>query len=257
MDFGLYVEELRKEPLFRSLDLAILRSTESTNTAARRVVSGLTERNLRPRRLLLTAWEQPSGRGRRERPWISTAGAGITASLTVPIEREEELQTLPLAVAVAMCRQLGEVAGQPCRVKWPNDILLAGRKLVGILVEVVRHGPRASTAIVGFGVNRALPVGVPGAAGLVEGVRHPPALPRLTALVVEGLIVELDLRRAPAEIAAEYRAASIHRCGEAIRWKTRDGVAEGVFQGFDDRGFMRVSRDGAVQSLAAAELIEE
>jgi len=256
MDFEAYVGELRAEPLLQRLDLAILRSTGSTNTAARRVMARMVERKLSPRRLLLTAWEQHAGRGRRGRTWICPPGSGVAASLVVVLPREA-LQALPLAAAVALSGCLGEVTARPCRVKWPNDILLAGRKLVGILVEVVQHGERECTAILGFGVNRSVPVGVPGAAGLDEGGASPPSLARLTALLVGGVVEELERRRPAGEIAEAYRAASIHQAGEAIRWKTREGVAEGVFRGFDDRGFLRVHRDGAELSLGAAELMEE
>lgn len=255
MDFSAYVAELRSEPLFRELDLAVLHTTDSTNSAARRVLTALAERKISGRRFLVTAWRQRLGRGRRGRPWASRPGAGVWASLVVPEADEEQLLTLPLRVTVALCRSLAEVSGAACRVKWPNDILLDGRKLVGVLVEVARRGSRRETAIVGLGVNRE-PSGVAGAAALVEAPRQPPELPRLTAALVEGLLAELGRSRSAAEISAEYRELSIHRDGEPIRWKTPEGIAEGTFRGFDARGFLRVEVAGEERSLAAVELVE-
>jgi BirA family biotin operon repressor/biotin-[acetyl-CoA-carboxylase] ligase len=255
MDFSAYVAELRSEPLFRELDLAVLHTTDSTNSAARRVIAELAARKITGRRFLLTAWRQSCGRGRRGRPWASRPGAGVWASLAVPEAGEEELLALPLRATVALCRSLAEVSGAACRVKWPNDILLDGRKLVGVLVEVARRGSQRGTAIVGFGVNRE-PSGIEGAAALVEAPRQPPELPRLTAILAEGLVVELEQNRSAEEISAEYRELSIHRAGEPIRWKTAEGITEGTFRGFDPRGFLRVEVAGEERRLAAAEIVE-
>jgi BirA family transcriptional regulator, biotin operon repressor / biotin---[acetyl-CoA-carboxylase] ligase len=255
MDFSAYVAELRSEPLFRELDLAVLHTTDSTNSAARRVVAELAERRITQRRFLLTAWHQSGGRGRRGRPWASRPGAGVWASLAVPEADEELLLTLPLRVAVALCRSLTEVSRVACRVKWPNDILLDGRKLVGVLVEMARRGSRRGTTIIGFGVNRE-PSGVADTAALIEAQRHPPELPRLTAALAGGILAELERKRSAAEISAEYRELSIHREGEPIRWKTAEGIAEGTFRGFDPRGFLRVEVAGEERRLAAAELVE-
>lgn len=103
---------------------------------------------------LVTADRQASGRGRRGRVWSSPDGGDIYASLVLrPGVAAPQLGALGLAVAVGLHEGLAAL-GVPTRIKWPNDLLVVGRKIAGILCETRWVGQQAEV-VVGFGVNVA------------------------------------------------------------------------------------------------------
>jgi BirA family biotin operon repressor/biotin-[acetyl-CoA-carboxylase] ligase len=100
--------------------------------------------------VLIAAEEQTAGRGRRGRRWHSTPGAGITFSLGLRVNRPvRELASLSLVAGVAVTRALHALGVKAARLKWPNDLVVEGAKLGGILVET-RAG---SHAVIGIGLN--------------------------------------------------------------------------------------------------------
>lgn len=111
---------------------------------------------------LVVADEQTAGRGRKGRKWITPSGAALAFSLvireTALISRESNLQRgglvrLTALGALAVCLTLKEEYGLPARIKWPNDVLVGGEKLAGVLVETHWYGERLAAAILGVGVN--------------------------------------------------------------------------------------------------------
>jgi BirA family biotin operon repressor/biotin-[acetyl-CoA-carboxylase] ligase len=105
---------------------------------------------------------QTAGRGRRGRAWVSPFGANLYLSVlrafaTVP----ESLQGLSLATGVAVARAMKSLNVEDIALKWPNDILLGGRKLGGILLETSGANTQPSRVVTGIGVN----VDMPGEAG--------------------------------------------------------------------------------------------
>src|SRR3990167_256707 len=86
--------------------------------------------------VLLVAEEQTAGRGRRGRRWHSTPGAGLTFSLALRVKRPaRELAGLSLAAGVALCKALRALGVARAALKWPNDLVVDGAKLGGLLVE--------------------------------------------------------------------------------------------------------------------------
>lgn len=117
--------------------------------------------------LVVFTEEQTSGRGRTGAQWVSPYGSSLLFSVLV-VDSGLENELLSLTCAVAVAEALGTVGGERARIKWPNDILLAGRKVCGILVETKRvshrlslvarsvDGPLSSqgdTTIIGIGIN--------------------------------------------------------------------------------------------------------
>jgi len=99
---------------------------------------------------------QTAGRGRRGAEWISTLGGGLAFSMLWRFQRAAgELSGLSLALAVGVARGIEKLGAGPVRVKWPNDLLLAERKLGGILIEM--NGERPGLAVIGVGLNVKLP----------------------------------------------------------------------------------------------------
>lgn len=104
-----------------------------------------------PDRTVLMARHQTAGRGRLDRSWVAPAGANLLVSLllrNVPVHPHEITQRLGLAALLAVER----VAGVHARLKWPNDVLLDGRKLAGVLAQAGgAHG--IEYVVVGIGLN--------------------------------------------------------------------------------------------------------
>ncbi len=123
----------------------------STNDRAREL---LDEMGPRAHGAVIFADGQTGGRGRMGRGWQSSPGLGLAVSVALwPEGPAEALACLPLAGSLAVLRALLETAGLQPRLKWPNDVLVDGRKISGILVESRLHGDRAAGLVVGIGVN--------------------------------------------------------------------------------------------------------
>ncbi|KAB2862444.1 MAG: biotin--[acetyl-CoA-carboxylase] ligase, partial [Bauldia sp.] len=109
-----------------------------------------------PGNLWVTARRQLEGRGRRGRPWISEEGNLYASLLLVDPAPVSFLGTLPLVAAVAVYRALRPLFAatpQALAIKWPNDILVDGRKINGILLESERLPGGRMAVVVGCGVN--------------------------------------------------------------------------------------------------------
>ena len=101
---------------------------------------------------------QSAGRGRRGRPWVSGLGNSLTFSLLWRFNQGAAgLSGLSLAVGVALHRALSELGLAGIQLKWPNDVLYQQRKLAGILIELQGEMQGPSAAIIGVGINIAVP----------------------------------------------------------------------------------------------------
>lgn len=107
-----------------------------------------------PEGTLVIAEEQTQGRGRMGRSWYSPAGKGLWMSLllrpSLPISTAPQLTLL---TAVAVCRAIRSVAGVDAAIKWPNDILIKGKKVCGILLESVGEDGLIRFAVAGIGID--------------------------------------------------------------------------------------------------------
>lgn len=103
---------------------------------------------------VVVAEEQTKGRGRMNRPWNSKKSDGIYFSLILkPKISIQEAPQLTLLAAVGIVRAIKKVTDIDCHIKWPNDVLLNGRKLVGILTELQAEADQIHSVIIGVGIN--------------------------------------------------------------------------------------------------------
>ncbi|MGH9361686.1 MAG: biotin--[acetyl-CoA-carboxylase] ligase [Thermoanaerobaculia bacterium] len=262
MDFARYLEELPagRPRLPGDPSLVVLERVGSTNTLARRIVAEYEKEDEEAPAALLVAYEQTAGRGRQGRSWASPPGKGVYVTLVRRIAPVAALPTLPLLVGVGLCRALGPFVAAPCRLKWPNDLRVEGRKIGGVLVEVrLRPEEDAATAIIGFGVNLAhgredLPEGV-GTSLALEGAAGV-ALPALTWGLVAAVMTELETFGDVPGAVARYRALSEHEEGDRLRCRAGGEEIEGTLRGFDEQGRLRLEVDGTERRLAAGEVVE-
>jgi len=130
-------------------DVETVRETGSTNSDL--LIAARSRQPARPR--LRAALVQTAGRGRLGRRWHSSAGASLLFSLALPLAAGiESPAAATLACGVALAEALHANAVD-VRLKWPNDVLLADRKLAGILCELAQDGTGQRTLVVGVGLN--------------------------------------------------------------------------------------------------------
>jgi BirA family biotin operon repressor/biotin-[acetyl-CoA-carboxylase] ligase len=109
-----------------------------------------------PDRTVVIADSQAAGRGRRGRVWKDEPGASLLVSILLrPRLSPERLPTLSLTAAVAVAEAVTQTAGLAAKLKWPNDVLVDGRKLAGILLETRLEPGGAAIVALGIGVNLA------------------------------------------------------------------------------------------------------
>jgi BirA family transcriptional regulator, biotin operon repressor / biotin---[acetyl-CoA-carboxylase] ligase len=211
-----------------------LRRTDSTNIRARELAA-----RGAPHGALVTAAEQSAGRGRQGRTWSAPAGRALLCSLVV----RDPPRLLPLVAGIAVA----EVAGSDAQLKWPNDVLVGGRKIAGILVE---GRPQERWAVVGIGLNVALeerdfPPELRETAGTLglapEAVE--PTLERLLGALERWL--EADANRVLDEVRS--RDALLDR---PVSWAEGRGVGAGI----DGDGRLIVETGGGRVALNAGEV---
>ncbi|HEY0511389.1 MAG TPA: biotin--[acetyl-CoA-carboxylase] ligase [Thermoanaerobaculia bacterium] len=267
MSYDRYVQELLERRRWGGgpENVVILPVVGSTNELARAIATEYQNESQSLHPLVLLAFGQSGGRGRQGRSWSSPAGKGAYVTRVVEAEDPVLLQTLPLLVGGGLCRALASRLPVPCRLKWPNDLVVEvdgeRRKIGGILIEaLVRPGER-SLALVGFGVNLFHDAGdLPATAtslrllGGDAGVGE--SLADLTWDLVEGVEAELVHLGDAAYAVESYRPLSIHQPGERIVCRAGESVIEGAFAGFDEKGRLLLDVDGHRTPVAAGEVIE-
>jgi len=212
-----------------------LRATGSTNDRARALATAGA-----PAGAIVTTFSQTAGRGRQGRAWV--APPGQTLALSVLLRDPPALLSLRAGLAVA------DVAGAPARVKWPNDVLIDGLKVSGVLVE---GRPAEGWAVLGIGANVALdlnvlPTELRGRAGTLG--RPPSALEATLAELLAALAERLS---EPAQAVVAGLRARDALLGRSVRWAGGEGVGAGI--GAD--GTLRVrSADGREVDLDAGEV---
>ena len=123
--------------------------TDSTNTRAKELGEGDA-----PHGTLCVADQQNAGRGRRGRSWESPSGCGIFMTLLLkPDMNPNNASMLTLVTALAVSRALTEITGEKSLIKWPNDIVMNGKKIVGILTEMSAQFDYINHIVVGIGIN--------------------------------------------------------------------------------------------------------
>jgi BirA family biotin operon repressor/biotin-[acetyl-CoA-carboxylase] ligase len=212
-----------------------LREVDSTSDRARELVLAGA-----PHGALVTAARQSAGRGRQGRVWTTQPGAAVTMSVVL----RDPPPLLPLVAAVAVAESCGEDA----RIKWPNDVLVGGRKVAGILAE---GRPHEGWAVLGIGVNVAVAVD-----DLPEELREKAGSLGLAPVEIEPFLSSLlsTLERALAlpvdELLGAWRARDA-LLGCEISWTDGTGVARGI----DGEGRLVVELpDGGRTALNAGEV---
>lgn len=207
---------------------------------------------------MLAAMSQTAGRGRAGRAWRSSPDDSLTFSLAWPFHVPvRALAGLPLAVGVALAGALAD-GGAPVRLKWPNDLLLDGAKVGGILIETALDRNRGDCvwAVIGVGINLALPAAL--AAQIGQPAAALPQTPardrnRLLAQILDSLAEALPqfARRGLAPFAPRWNALHAWH-GQAVQIIEHERVLlQGIAAGVDAQGQLLLdTASGRVPVLA-------
>ena len=200
----------------------------------------------------LVTLEQLWGRGRQGRSWVSSTGNFYGSTLVDLRRGDPPAQTLSLVAGLALIEAVDvAVPGEPLMLKWPNDLLLLGRKLAGILLE--RSGDRV---VVGFGVNLASAPDLPGReSASLSGRVTPQAFAPLIAASFERLL-KLWRESDPALMAQAWLARA-HPIGTRLTvHASSDEIVNGRFDGVEADGALRLKRDDGTLEIVRAGDVE-
>jgi BirA family biotin operon repressor/biotin-[acetyl-CoA-carboxylase] ligase len=236
--------------------VAVVRTVDSTNLLARRIRTELAEDDLPLPWSALLAFEQTAGRGRGGRSWASPPGMGVYATVLGRLGERARLPVLSLGVGVTLAEALDRFAPGRVRLKWPNDLMLDGRKVGGVLVEAITGPTGEVDVLAGFGINHGqgeaeLPV--PAATSLAVAGVVPP-LAELACTLVEAVGTELSSHELPEHTVARWLERTQHREGDLLRCRVPGGELTGGFLGLTGQGLLRLDVAGRETLVATGEV---
>jgi BirA family biotin operon repressor/biotin-[acetyl-CoA-carboxylase] ligase len=199
--------------------------------------------------VMVAADHQTRGRGRRGRVWTSEPGASLLCSLLLrPNLPPGRLGPLPLVAGLAVAEAIEDVARVPCQLKWPNDVLIDGRKVAGILVQSRSMADAVEYVNVGMGINVSTGGGIPDTGtSLAE---H--AAPVFPDVLLDALIrrfsdrYEWFLTSGGRPDLSDWRRRAV-MLDEVIRVITGAGDVRGRFVDVDSDGSMIIEMETGVR----------
>lgn len=231
--------------------------TDSTNTRARK----LAEEGA-PHGTLVIADSQSSGKGRRGRLWTSPRGVGIWMSMLLrPDIAPVHASMLTLIAGMAVVRGVKESTGLDAMIKWPNDAVLAGRKICGILTEMSTEDETIRYVITGIGINVNIdefPEEIRGTATslkleLGKSIKRSPVI-RAVAEAFE-TYYDIFLETCDMSRLKEDYNRELANTGREVLVLDPRGQYEGTALGIDDEGSLLVrKRDGTVAPVISGEV---
>ncbi len=230
--------------------------TDSTNRRAR-----VESENNAPDGSLFIAEEQTAGRGRLGKMWIAPPKTGVWMTLLLrPSVQPEDITQITLLAGLAVCRAIENVTGLPAQIKWPNDVVIRGKKVCGILTEMSAEAERIECLICGMGINvntESFPEEISSAATslfLESGAKQPRA--RLAAEVMncfEKYYVPFLADGVTDNFLEEYKSCCV-TLGRDIRAIQRGGVLIGTAEDITDKGELLVRSKGEIVVLSSGEV---
>ena len=206
---------------------------------------------------VVLAGRQTAGRGRLGRLWISPGGGlYLTVVLRPPAEH---LKALVIIAGLAVARAVEQLAGLQTSLKWPNDVLVAGRKVAGILSESELVEQRVSYALVGIGVNvnvdmDAYPEMAPLATSVMTELGREVSREALAAGILNEFEALYLAAQAGEPIDREWRAR-LSMLGKQVQVRFGDQVEEGLAEDVDGDGNLILRRaDGSRATIAAGDV---
>lgn len=248
------IPQLRQDAFDGSpFPVRVLRETDSTNDALKRMPDA-------PHGTVLVTGRQTAGRGRLGRQFSSPEGGVYLSVLLKPSAPAAELLHLTAMAAVAVRRAIFDTCGVAPDIKWPNDLVCGGRKLVGILTELTQRGG-ATAAILGIGINcntgpADFPPEVRNIATSLREVTGKTIEPNALALRLVQRLWEMDaaLLTEKAAWMAEYAAACV-TVGKRVQVISGASRRSAFAEEIDENGALRVRyENGETAAVSTGEV---
>lgn len=230
----------------------------STNNVAKSLANAGCENGL-----LVVAEEQGAGKGRLSRGWISPHAKGIWFSVVLkPPFLPQEASKCTLLAAVAVVKAINSIKGVKAAIKWPNDILLNGRKLVGILTEMNAEFGHINYIVIGTGINtHGEPEDYPEdvrdiAISVADVAEEPVSRVQLLADILKNMedLYELVCAEGFAPILSEWRKYSC-TLGQEVKVIAPDMTYFGTALDIDEEGLLIVRKtDGELEKVVAGDV---
>lgn len=231
-------------------DAELLRECGSTND----VLLIRAERGA-PSGTVVIAESQTAGRGRRGRRWQSAPGDSLTFSLLWRFAPGTQPLGLSLAAGLAVVRALEKIGAGDTALKWPNDVLKEGKKLAGILIELVPNAPHA--AVIGIGMNVRLPATMPDelraqSAALGDGIDPNTML----AAVLRELQATLETFATAGfgALREAWQARHAFQGAPVLLWSDFAPLRKGLCRGVDVDGALLFESDGHLERILSGEI---
>lgn len=198
-----------------------------------------------PHLTAVVAEEQTAGRGRLGRSWHSVRGRGLYVTVVLRLNLgPEDLPVITLALGLATAAAMTDVSGMACDLRWPNDVLVNGKKCAGVLTEL--HG---GAILAGVGINANHDSFPDDLANIATSLRIATgrlvSLDRLLASLlgrVEGITGLLE-QQGREPVLRLFEQASSYVRGRRVTVELPGEQVEGVTEGLDASGFLRLRRD--------------
>jgi BirA family biotin operon repressor/biotin-[acetyl-CoA-carboxylase] ligase len=252
LDSAAILAGLSREASSRLAVFEVLGSIDSTNA---RLLSAA--EHGRPSGSVCLAETQTAGRGRRGRSWISPAGGNLYLSLLWRYPSATPLEALSIATGIATARALRGLGVTDIRLKWPNDLYHADRKLGGILLESVA-GPEP-VVVTGIGLNVAMPVAAKADidqpwTDLISALGVLPSRNRLAILMLDQLLpLYAQWPAARPDLSAIWSEFDL-LSGRSVELLSDNRRLTGVARGIDDSGALRLETPGGIQRIVSGEI---
>lgn len=233
-------------------------TVDSTNNVAKVLANNGCENGL-----LVVAEEQGAGKGRLSRGWISPYAKGIWFSVVLkPPFLPQEASKCTLLAAVAVVKAVNKLQGVNAVIKWPNDILLNGRKLVGILTEMNAEFGHINYVVIGTGVNtNGQPEDYPAevrdlAVSVTDAAQEKFTRVELLADILKNMedLYETAIAEGFAPVLDEWRKYSC-TLGQEVKVIAPDTTYFGTALDIDEDGLLIVKKDdGTVDKVVAGDV---
>jgi BirA family biotin operon repressor/biotin-[acetyl-CoA-carboxylase] ligase len=249
------IEAVRRAGSGRVVGCRVLyhRALDSTMDEARRLAA-----DGAPDGTVVIAEEQTAGRGRLGRPWVSAPGRNLSLSVVLQ-PSTAQLRYVNMAATLAVSGAIADLTGLAPAVKWPNDVMIDGRKVSGILVESSVAGGGPNFAVVGIGLNVNLdPSAFPEIESLATSLLRETGAPLDRTAVLLALLSRLDslygdVRRGRS-LTDEW-ADRLETLGRSVRVRWGDRLLEGRATGVDEDGNLLLAQpDGSTVTVVAGEV---
>jgi BirA family biotin operon repressor/biotin-[acetyl-CoA-carboxylase] ligase len=206
---------------------------------------------------VVIAGRQTAGRGRIGRTWLSPEGSlAMSVILKPPLDN---LPQLVMIASLAVVRAIKNVAGLETRIKWPNDILIKGKKVCGILIENEVKGGRVNFAIIGIGINVNFdPLAFPEITEIATSLSHELGTEISKVELAGALLSELERLYLEAQAGAPvYREwqQNMETLGKQIKVKSGKTVELGKAETVTANGNLILRRaDGSLAEIVAGDV---